>query len=111
MRPSTAVVQRSRSGQPRQCRSNAALSAGVSVDGVAGGAGGGAGGVVDGEVVASEPAGVGHRPGLDRQPVPTLAQRDAGLARAVGGIGEHLAALGFVVHQLDTGRAVRGVAG
>lgn len=59
-------------------------------DGVSRRAGDGSCGVVDDEVVASEAAGVGGRPGLDRQPMSALVERCSGLAGAVGGVGATL---------------------
>src|SRR4051794_10045547 len=110
VRPSRAVVQRSRTAQPVQCRANTALSAAVT-DGVAGGAGGGAAGVVDDEVVSAEAAGVGGGPRLDGEAVVALTQPGPGLARAIGGVGQHLAAGRLAGHELDTDAAVGSVAG
>ena len=75
MRPLAAVVQRSRSGQPWQCRSKTALLAAVRVTVCPAGQVAVRASMVDVEVVAAEPAGVGGRPRLDRQTVAASTQR------------------------------------
>ena len=69
--------------------------------------------LVDDEVVAVEAA--GHRwaewDRFDRLVMPRGTERGAGLAAAVGGVGEHLQAGFLIGEELDTGRAVRSVGG
>ena len=89
MRPSLAVVQRARSGQPRAGGSGGDVAAGGDVPGDLVRAGDGAGIFVHGEVVQGEPAldGGQQRVRLDHRLVPGPGDRIAQVSGAVGRIG------------------------